>query len=244
MGIIKDKLEKMSYSDEAKAFLSECIDENQSILRSSYGESLFHSIARDLKDDNGMLGFLLNLADSNGDQFIKLPHYIPDKRTKLKNNEISLNEYGKYGILLNIISNKKTFNFSIRLKDMTIIRFNYELKKQERGSYRSFTLTDKFGNISENWKTLKAFKMSETKQIFDNHNKHDKLIYNDFVSDALANKLLDIKYFLLKCYINRLVWERDYWKDLQQKAIERIDHYDAEYEMNLIKQELHSEEEY
>jgi hypothetical protein len=58
------------------------------------------------------------------------------------------------------------------------------------------------------------------------------------VTDNLAPLLLDIKYFLFRCYINRLEREREYWKTLKEIAIHRIQNYDADYEMRLIKQEL------
>lgn len=238
MGILKDKIEKLAISDNAKAVLNACIDEEHSILSDRISEGLYRTMIRDVKNDNSMLSFLMSLADDPDDRYIKLPHYTLTHKRKLKANEMVLDEYGKYGILLNIVSNKKSFNFSVRLKDMTIVKFNYELKKQERGSFRSFTLTDKFGNISDNWKVLKVFQMHETKHIFDNHDRHDKRIYNVFVGDQLANQLLNIKYFLLKCYINRLVAERNYWQTLKEKAIERIESYDAQYEYDLIKQEL------
>ena len=72
--------------------------------------------------------------------------------------------------------------------------------------------------------------MHETKKIFDNHDKHQMMSFESFVGDQLSAKLLEIKYFLLKCYINRLVSERDYWKGVKDRAAERQMNFDWEYE--------------
>lgn len=237
MGLLDEKLKTLSISDLSKSVLTACIDPDHTVLNSSSCEGLFRTLTRDVKDGGGMLSFLMNLADESDDRYIKLPHYINTGKRKLKDNEMILDDYGKYGILLNIVSNRKTFNFSVRLKDMTIVKYNYELRKQERGTYRSFTLTDKYGNISDNWKTLKVFQMHEKKQIFDNHKRHDKQFFNTFVDENLANHILHIKYFLLRCYINRLVFERDYWKTLKDSAKERLEHGDLDYEYRMFKKE-------
>lgn len=238
MGIVNEKLNALNIDNKSKCVLSACIDPDHSVLNSSSCEELFRTLTKDIKSgDDNMLSFLMSLVDEPDDRYIKLPHYINTGKRKLKDNEMVLDEYGKYGILLNVISNRKTFNFSVRLKDMTIVKYNYELRKQERGNYRSFRLTDSHGNISNNWKTLKVFQMHEKKQIFDNHKKHDIKYYNTFVDASLANKIFDIKYFLLRCYINRLVFERDYWKTLKDSAIERLKHDDLEYEYKKFKEE-------
>ena len=234
---LKSKIETVEgLDDSSKQILKGCIDENCSILNNYWANQLISTLTDEVESQPGMLSFLMRLNDQPDDRYIKLPHYQSIKPRKLKDNEMVLDEYGKYGILLNIVSNRKTFNFSVRLNDMTIVKYDYELRKQTRGSYRSFALTDKYGNIAKNWRTLKIFQMHETKKIFDNHDKHQILTFDTFAGDQLASKLLTIKYFLLKCYINRLVFERDYWKGVKDRASERQLNYDWEYEKRQAEQ--------
>ena len=214
-----DEIDKLNISDNAKMALKNIINPNVSVMGRATCEGLYNTLTNAIKRDKSLLGFLLKLLDEPEDRYIKLPHYVNFNPRKLKSTEFLLKENGKYGILLNIISNRKTFNFSIRLRDMTIIVYNEKIHKQTRGSYRSFTLTDKYGNIAENWKTLKVFKIDEKKRIFDNHEKAEILNQERFLDDELKNLLTDIKYFLLKCYINRLELERDYWEN-QKKILE------------------------
>ena len=153
---LKSKIETLEgLDDSSKQILKGCIDENCSILNNYWANQLFSSLTDEVESQPGMLSFLMRLNDQPDDRYIKLPHYQSIKPRKLKDNEMVLDEYGKYGILLNIVSNRKTFNVSVRLNDMTIIKYDYELRKQTRGSYRSFALTDKYGNIAKNWRTLK-----------------------------------------------------------------------------------------
>lgn len=229
MSSLKSKV--LEISDEStRLFLNGCIDESTSILYNVSASILMQNLTNEVESEPGMLSFLMKMNDQPDDRYIKLPHYRSIRPRKLNENEMVLDEYGKYGILLNIVSNKKTFNFSVRLNDMTIVKYDYQLQKQTRGSFRNFALTDKYGNISKNWQTLKVFQMHETKKIFDNHDKHEILSFESFVGDQLGKKIFDIKYFLLKCYINRLVRERDYWKEVRDRAVKRQYNLDWEYE--------------
>lgn len=230
MAFLQDKINSFQISDNSKKFLEAIINPHTSILKDYYCENLFNGILNAIKRDNSLLSYLLNLVDNSEDFYIKLPYYINLKPRKLKSTEFLLKENGKYGILLNIISNRKTFNFSIRLRDMTIIVYDNKIKKQTRGSYRSFTLTDKYGNIAENWKTMKVYTIDEEKKIFDNHDKSEIITQQLFVGNDICNLINDIRYFLLKLYVKRLELERDYWEEVQKNAIERKSNLDYEYE--------------
>lgn len=209
---INKKIESLEILDNSKKVLKATVDPNKSVLDDPTCEALFKSLTNSIKNDNSLLGFLMKLLDEPEDRYIKLPHYVNLNPRKLKSTEFLLKENGKYGILLNIISNRKTFNFSVRLRDMTIIVYDKTIQKQTRGSYRSFTLTDKYGNIAENWKTLKVFKLDEQKKIFDNHDKSEIINQEQFLSDNILALFKTIKYFLLRCYIERLESERSYWE--------------------------------
>lgn len=209
---INKKIESLEILDNSKKVLKAIVDPNKSVLDDPTCEALFKSLTNSIKNDNSLLGFLMKLLDEPEDRYIKLPHYVNLNPRKLKSTEFLLKENGKYGILLNIISNRKTFNFSVRLRDMTIIVYDKTIQKQTRGSYRSFTLTDKYGNIAENWKTLKVFKLDEQKKIFDNHDKSEIINQEQFLSDNILALFKTIKYFLLRCYIERLESERSYWE--------------------------------
>lgn len=238
MNSIALKLSDVSKKSPAcGSILSACMDPQHTILCNINCDRLLTKLTNAIKSKSGLLSFLFSLLDEPDDRYIKLPHYNNITKRKLKDNELYVDDNGKYGILLNIVSNKKTFNFSVRLKDMTIIKYNELLQKQERGSFRSFTLTDKYGNIGENWKVLKVFQMHETKKIFDNHDKHDKQNFDCFIDDSIGDELLSIYYFVLKCYINRLVRERDYWLNLKEKATERDMNGDWEFEKQRLKDE-------
>lgn len=236
MSFLKDKVNSVEVSNNSRKFLEAIINPKISILKVDICESLYKTILNQLKKDNSLLSFLLNLVDLGEERYIKLPHYININPRKLKDTEFLLRENGKYGVLLNMISNRKTFNFSMRLRDMTIIVYDRKIEKQTRGSYRSFTLTDRFGNISENWKTLRVYTIDEKKKIFDNHDKSEIITHQFFISDDISNFLKDIKYFLLKLYIKRLEMERDYWVDISNRAQERLSNFDHKFEMKQIRE--------
>lgn len=214
-------------------------DSNNTIINSPIYKKVglyFHNM---LLNSKGLLSYLYECLNSPVEKYIKLPHYINFNKRKLKSTEFILRENGKYGILLNIISNRKTFNFSVRLRDMTIIHYDRGEDKQIRGSYRSFTLTDMFGNISNNWRTLKVLDSSEKKKIFDNHDKHEIKTYDCFIDDEeMSKQLTSDEYYGLKCIIKRLEFERKYWEECKERAQYRLANYDAEYEMRKAKESI------
>lgn len=195
----------------------------------------FHNM---LLNSKGLLSYLYECLNSKVEKYIKLPHYINFNKRKLRSTEFILRENGKYGILLNIISNRKTFNFSVRLRDMTIIHYDRGADKQIRGSYRSFTLTDMFGNISNNWRTLKVLDSTEKKKIFDNHDKHEIKTYDCFIDDDMGKQLFSDEYYAMKCIIKRLEAERKYWEECKERAQDRLITYDAEYELRKAKETI------
>lgn len=238
MSVLKDRIDSLEVSDNSKKFLEAIINPKITILKDGICEALYKTVLNQIKKDNSLLSFLLKLVDCGEERYIKLPHYVNINPRKLKDTEFLLKENGKYGVLLNIISNRKTFNFSVRLRDMTIIVYDKKIQKQTRGSYRSFTLTDRFGNISENWKTLKVYTIDEEKKIFDNHDKSEIITQEFFIGNNISELLKDIKYFLLKLYIKRLELERDYWVEVSNRAQERINNFDYKFEMKKIKEDM------
>ena len=202
-----------------ETLISTLEDSNKSIINSSIYKRVAMHFHKMLLNSKGLLSYLYQCLNSPAEKYIKLPHYINFNKRKLRSTEFVLRENGKYGILLNIISNRKTFNFSVRLRDMTVIQYDKGADKQIRGSYRSFTLTDMFGNISNNWRTLKVLDSVEKKKIFDNHDKHEIKTYDCFIDDdEMSKQLVTDEYYALKCIIKRLEFERKYWEECKESV--------------------------
>ena len=70
--------------------------------------------------------------------------------------------------------------------------------------------TTKYGEFISSffsWMTL-----DEQKKIFDNHDKSEIINQELFLSNNILALFKTIKYFLLKCCIERLEAERNYWE--------------------------------
>ena len=233
----QEEIKKLTIHDNSKQLLIELLNPSNTILNSYIVKGLVTSLKNSLKD-NTLSGMILQCVDSS-DMYIRLPSYTETQKRKVKDYEIVVDDNGRYGILLEFLSNKKTFNFSVRIMDMTIVKYNNEIKKQQRGSYRSYTLTDKYGNISKNWKSLKIACDDEFKRLLDNHEKIDSIrVFEKLVSPAAADLIFSIRYFLLKCYIKRLEEEKKYWQKIKNSIPERLKNNLDKHEWNLVLKEI------
>jgi len=233
----QDEIKKLSIHNNSKLLLSEFSNPSESILNNYIAKGLITSLKNSLKD-NTLSGMILQCVDSS-DMYIRIPSYIETQKRKVKDYEIIIDDNGRYGVLLEFLSNKKTFNFSVRIMDMTIVKYNNEIHKQERGSYRSYTLTDKYGNISSNWKSIKIASDDEFKRLLDNHEKIDSIrVFEKLVSVAAGDLIYGIRYFLLKCYIKRLEEEKKYWQNIKKSIPERLKNNLNNREWGLILKEI------
>lgn len=144
---------------------------------------------------------------------IIIPQY--DRTKELSENSVGtvMEAVNRNGKLIGLVSNASTFNFSIRILD------NNVEQNGVRGVPRTFTLTDYYGNLSENWSDLKftpnSKEFESLKEIF--YYTRDVLSFKNFVNSEKAQCFYSEWYYNMKLAIHRLAQEKKYLANLISK---------------------------
>lgn len=120
--------------------------------------------------------FLFELVGRNA--VINIPKYQLVRPRSIKKGFKVVSPDNRHGQILGLTSNKETFLFSIRLKDMNVVSSN------RVGDYRNFALTDLDGNWYEHCHSL---------EFIPNERENDFLVENKILS---ANNTIAFQYFV------------------------------------------------
>ena len=96
-------------------------------------------------NDVDLLTFLVAIASRNA--IVVLPEYHNTRPTQRKADELVL-PANRHGRMIAVVSNAKTFRFSIRVLDANV------MTTSTIGAPRTFTLTDSDGKLATNWSSM------------------------------------------------------------------------------------------
>lgn len=149
---------------------------------------------------------------------INIPEYHTIREKTKKDNQIVLNSKNRNGKIVALVSNSSTFNFSIRIIDNNIKEIDRD-GKETIGHPRTFTLTDEFGNLSDNWKNFEFLPNIEENNFFKDilYYTKDKLLFNVFVNKEKAQCFYSEWYYNMKVATQRLTQEKKYLNSIIQK---------------------------
>jgi hypothetical protein len=158
--------------------------------------------------DLDMSCFLFELVERNA--VINIPEYKSIRpRSRTKGFQV-ISPMNRHGQIIGLTSNKDTFLFSIRLKDMNVISSNTV------GAYRNFSLTDLSGNLY-----IKSFQ-------FIPNQKENKFLTDSYVVDV--NNNISFEYFV---HPNR--WSSMFGQHyiMTKMLIERLKEQCADYQVRI-----------
>lgn len=158
--------------------------------------------------------FLYELADRNA--VINIPTYKSLRKTRIKEGQSVVSKDNRHGSLLGLNSNKNTFIFSVRIKDMNV------MTTDSVGDYRNFSLTDMSGEWYDGWKKIEFLPtakentfLNESKILEGNH-----ITFKNFSHPNRWTSFFGQYYFITKCLIDRLTEEASYYNSEVKKMLE------------------------
>ena len=151
---------------------------------------------------------------------IYVPEYDKQQPGRIKSGQIVVDD-NRRGECLSVLSNKQLFNFSVRIKDLSVsqLRKNNEI---EEGDYRSYLLTDMYGKLYDGWKNVVFVPTAKENEFLQNNTlwPESNIRFENFVTPEKWISFYGQYYFLTKALIERLVDERTYLKVLLQDMLD------------------------
>jgi len=164
----------------------------------------------EISTDLDLSTFLFELSTRNA--VINIPNYKKIRSSSNESkNEVVLNNENRHGKITSIVSNQKTFSFSVRITDQNVI------KDGDIGSSRAFSITDFEGNWYDAWSSLEFIQNAKENEFLLEHGIMDKNNLINFKYFVHPNKWVSIftkKYFITKALIDRLSEEGTYYGKL------------------------------
>lgn len=149
--------------------------------------------------DLDMAAFLYALSDRGA--AINIPSYDRMRKSRLKEGQIIISKENRHGEIVGLTANKETFTFSVKIKDMNVMKSN------GFGDFRNFSLTDMDGSWYEGWKQIQ-FIPSEKEDNFLNEFRvkanHNTVMFKNFIHPNRWISFFGQYYFITKALINRL----------------------------------------
>lgn len=153
-----------------------------------------------------MVAFLYTLAGRKS--VLNLPIYESFRKKKFKAGQYLVSKENRHGEIGSIVSNKDTFIFSIKIKDMNI------LTNKGLGDFRSFSITDFYGNWYSGWNTLDFIPNIEENKFITENKLYigNKIICKNFINPNRWISFYGQYYFMTKALIDRLQKEANFYK--------------------------------
>ena len=168
--------------------------------------------------DLDLAAFLYSLVGRNA--VINLPIYKSMRQTKLKTGQYLTSKSNRHGQILGVTANQHTFIFSVRIKDMNV------MKTDEVGDFRNFSLTDFNGEWYSGWNKIEFIPTAKENQ-FITENKlwtGNTVIFNNFVHPNRWTSFFGEPYFITKILIERLTEEaQHYFTEIKAMLAEGIE---------------------
>lgn len=163
--------------------------------------------------------FLTVLADRGA--VLNIPTYKSMTPKTIRVGERISSKENRHGKILNLVSNKDVFSFSLKIMDMNV------MTTEDVGDFRTFSLTTPDGNWYDGWKTIQWDPSAKENQ-FLNENKvwsENQVIFKYFVHPNRWISLYGQHYFITKALIKRLTEQSaDIFKQIKQMLADGINY--------------------
>lgn len=174
--------------------------------------------------DLDMAVFLYALADRGA--VINIPEYENMRQTRVKEGTMLSSKENRHGKIQNLVSNKDTFIFSLRIMDMNV------MTSDTVGEFRTFSLTTFDGSWYSGWKQLKFMPDAKENEFIKKTkilSGPNKITFNNFIHPNRWTSMYGQYYIITKMLIDRLTQEAQYYfKHIKAMKAEGIEYPDAD----------------
>ena len=161
---------------------------------------------------------------------INIPEYQPVRPKTIQKGYTVLSTQNRHGEIIGLISNKDSFLFSLRIKDLnTMVRRKDPYKgvtKISKGAYKNFSLTNLNGELHDYCKCLQFVPTStENKFLVENKvlSANNNIFFEYFVHPNRWSSMFGHHYVVTKMLIERLKEECVYYQtvidDMRKKGV-------------------------
>jgi len=149
--------------------------------------------------------FLSAIADRGA--VINIPNYKSMRPKTIKEGERVVSKSNRHGPVVNLVSNKDVFSFSIRIMDHNVITTD------KVGDYRTYSLTDPSGEWYDGWSCIQ-WDPSAKENAFLRENSlwtGNRVVFKNFVHPNRWTSFYGQHYFITKALIQRLTDEAKFY---------------------------------
>lgn len=152
--------------------------------------------------------FLFALSERGA--VINIPQYESRRVKTVAEGERVVSSDNRHGKILNVISNKENFSFSIRIMDANVITTD------SVGNFRNFMLVDLDGSWYDGWKAIEFVADAKENDFLTNNKlwSGSSVIFKNFIHPNRWISFYGQYYFITKVLIDRMTEEAKYLKDL------------------------------
>lgn len=156
---------------------------------------------------------------------INIPRYKSMREKNFKSSEIVTSKENRHGHLVSLVSNKETFIFSIRIRDMNI------MNAAGVGDYRTFSLTGFDGTWYDGWDTLQFIPSAKENDFLKKTDilTDGSIVFSNFIHPNRWTSMYGQYYFITKLLIDRLTAESShYFSEIKRMIAEGVEYPEAE----------------
>lgn len=131
---------------------------------------------------------------------LNLPYYKAHTQTKIREDQKLISKQNRHGKLINVGANKEFFSFNITIIDENVIG------QDTVGDFRSFSLTDKFGQWYDGWSriefvpTIKENKFLTENKLWSGNN----VVFKNFIHPNRWTSVFGHHYVITRLLMDRL----------------------------------------
>jgi hypothetical protein len=170
-----------------------------------------------------LVSFLLTIAGRGAT--VLIPEYHATRPTTRKTGELVL-PANRHGRVLAVVSNAKTFRFSLRIDDANV------LTTASVGAPRTFTLTDFNGDLNDAWRTITFLPTARENSFLARYGleRDGRIPFERAVHPNRWTALFGRSYVLAKILIDRLSDEIKHWQPERRDLLAEIaDEHEGDY---------------
>jgi hypothetical protein len=207
--IVATSLKTILQNELVKAILDRSKNIDGSIIdevKSWWGYDLFTRKPNPAYDMYGVFkGTDLDLACflyelSGRGAIINIPIYKSHTQAKNRTDQKISSKYNRHGLITGVNANKHFFSFNVNIIDQNVIG------EDKIGDFRTFSLTDKFGEWYKGWKVIEFVPtLKENRFITENRLwTGNKIIFKNFIHPNRWTSFFGHHYVITKLLIERL----------------------------------------
>ena len=207
--VIATSLKTILQNDVVKAILNRSQDINNGTIntvKSWWGYDLLSrkpSPAYDMYNvfkgtDLDLACFLYELSGRGA--VINIPEYETHTQNKMRKDQKLISKFDRNGVVIGVGANKNFFSFNINIIDQNVV------SADKVGDFRSFSLTDKYGEWYDGWSKIQFVPtLNENKFITENKLwSGNRIVFKNFIHPNRWTSFFGHHYVITKLLMDRL----------------------------------------